>query len=79
MKWICPPACQGQIVVVEYASGLDGMLYRRITDRSDGSVEYACAEAGDCGCEDECSCFEPWNFEPTAFEWESCENPENRD
>lgn len=68
-RWIVPPECQGQLVEVAYGGSSDGMLYRRCYDRSDRTTSYAWADAADCGCTDECRCFEPWNREPTAYSW----------
>ena len=68
-SWIVPPECQGQIVEVAYGSQCDGTYYRRTSDRSDGSVTYAVADASDCGCDRECECFDPTNREPKAFVW----------
>ena len=66
--WHIPPACQGQIVEVAYGS--DGeSFYRRTTNRSDRSVTYAAADVADCGCDDECDHWSPWNREPSAYEW----------
>jgi hypothetical protein len=61
--WICPPECQGQMVIVEYTDTYDGQLWRRVTDRSDGEPLYSVAAA-------ECRCWEPWNREPTACDWQ---------
>jgi hypothetical protein len=70
MTWIVPPECQGQIVEVAYATSCDGLLWRRVTDRSDRSVTYEVASADSCGCEKECACFSPQNAEPCGFDWE---------
>ena len=51
-----PPECQGQIMEHAYAMA-DGMLYRRVTDRSDRSVRYEARELLDADPE-------PWNREP---------------
>lgn len=68
--WIVPPACRGQIVEVAYGDSRDGVLWRRVTDRSDRSVSYARADATDCGCAGECDCWDPANVEPSAYDWE---------
>lgn len=62
-SWIVPPACAGQIVEVAYGSDYDGLLYRRITDRSDGSIGYAVADA------DDVATWDPANEEPSDIEW----------
>lgn len=47
IRWDVPPENQGQIVEVAYADdppepspACSGCVYRRVTDRSDGSVSY---------------------------------------
>lgn len=59
-QWITPPVCQGQIVLVSYASGDPeaGVIYRRTWDQSDGERDYAKRLLRDD--ED----FEPWQTEP---------------
>ncbi len=57
-QWITPPRCQGQIVLVSYARGEDGVIYRRTWDQSDGDRGYAKRLLAD----DEP--FEPWQTEP---------------
>ena len=57
-QWNTPPDCQGQIQLVSYASGEDGVIYRRVWDQSDGSRVYSRRLLG----EDEL--FEPWVREP---------------
>jgi hypothetical protein len=44
MRWYVSPKNQGQIVEYAYAV-CDAWVYRRITDRSDGSVTYAQSRA----------------------------------
>lgn len=60
------PADQGQIVEVAYAADWENeVLVRRVTDRSDGSVVFACATIKD-------GKFEPWNgVLPDHGEWAS--------
>lgn len=70
-----PPRNQGQIVEVAYGADSAGLVFRRTLDRSDGSTRYAVADSADCGCDSECSCFEPWNGEPSGFDWVSIEEP----
>lgn len=78
-QWIVPPECQGQIVVVSYSDDNDGTAfgYRRIVDRSEPNAEerasYAWCDLADCGHAFECDCWEPWNFEPTRFDWHKAE------
>ena len=71
MKFHVPPANQGQIVEVAYGQ-TDGIVYRRTTDRSDGSVSYECATADD---NDE---GDYWNGEPADVDsdWTECSQPE---
>ena len=76
MKWIIPPECQGQMVEVAYGDSYDGMAWRCTTDRNDGSVAYEVAEMSDCGCDGECNCWEPWNVEPSGYDWVPCAAPE---
>lgn len=58
-QWITPPKCQGQIVLVSYATGGDdGVIYMRVWDQSDGTREYH-----NRFLEDDEN-FEPWNTEP---------------
>lgn len=57
-----PPVCQGQIVEVAYGLHL-GTVYRRVTDRSDSSVEYARSRAL---ADDE---GDYWNREPGNRRW----------
>jgi|HubBroStandDraft_4_1064222.scaffolds.fasta_scaffold00029_7 hypothetical protein len=57
-QWLTPPACQGQIVLVSYASGEDGVIFRRAWDQSSGKRTYAKRLLAD----DEL--FEPWQMEP---------------
>jgi hypothetical protein len=73
--WIVPPKCQGQIVEVAYAydSDADGVVFRRVSDRSDGTTTYAVASLDDCGCDGECACFDPINSEPDGFDWTEIE------
>jgi hypothetical protein len=54
-----PPRCQGQTVEVAYAQVGDTLL-RRVTDRSDRSVDYAMAALKAA----EVDGVEPWNDEP---------------
>jgi hypothetical protein len=57
--WHTPPACEGQIVLRQYASSDDpGVIYRRCWDQSDGSKTYSKRFLAD---DEE---FEPWNGEP---------------
>ncbi|MFA4945120.1 MAG: hypothetical protein WC789_10530 [Lentisphaeria bacterium] len=56
-SWTVPPAAQGQIVERAYACD-DGRVYRRTTDRGDGSVSYQVRDLRD---DEE---FEPWQTEP---------------
>lgn len=67
--WIVPGSCQGQMVEVAYGDDRAGTVFRRVTDRSDRSVAYSYADAADCGCEAECNCWEPWNREPSGYDW----------
>jgi hypothetical protein len=70
-QWHCPPECQGQIVVEEYGASGDGYGYCRTTDRGDRSVAYQRCDLSECGCEDECDCWDPANEDPSArYEWE---------
>jgi len=69
-RWTTPPVCQGQMVVVEYGDDHAGGAYRRITDKSDGSTSYEVAEMTDCGCANECDCWDPANAEPGKFDWQ---------
>lgn len=78
MIWLVPPECAGQIVEVAYGDSCDGTLWRRVTDRSDGTVSYGCADATDCGCQDECDCWSPQNSEPTAYEWVASVEPRDK-
>ncbi len=57
-QWNTPPNRQGQIVLVSYAYGDDGVIFRRTWDQSDGQRTYAkrlLTEGED---------FEPWQTEP---------------
>lgn len=65
--WICPPECQGQIVIVEYADTYDGLVWRRIYDQSDRTEIISVADANDPGDDAD---FDPWNGEPQGYEWE---------
>lgn len=62
LPWITPPACQGQMVEVSYASVADdsgdGWILRCCHDRSDNTTAYGVRKWED-GEE-----FEPWNGEP---------------
>jgi hypothetical protein len=65
ISWHIPPACQGQIVEVAY--GIDSeyeVVVRRITDRSDNSVQYAKAPIDALPALLDRWDFEPWNYEP---------------
>lgn len=75
MKMHTPPICRGQIVIVSYGARPDGYVYRREFDQSDRSVQWARAPIGDCGCTDECDCFDPVNSEPTNYNWAPCDPP----
>lgn len=55
-QWHTPPANQGQIVLVQYAAGEDGVIYRRHWDQSDGSKIYSRRFLADGE--------EPWQTEP---------------
>lgn len=65
MVWHVPPECGGQIVETAYALDICG-VYRRTTDRSDGTVTYEIADWEACyryssgGLQP----VEPWNDEP---------------
>ena len=76
MKWYIPPECRGQIVEVAYGDRFDGKGYRRITDRSDGTVKYAVTDLNDCSHTGECDCWETWNSKPLKFKWEKCQKPQ---
>lgn len=56
--WNTPPARQGQIVLVSYAGGEDGVIYRRTWDQSDGTRTYEKRLLA------EGEGFEPWQTEP---------------
>lgn len=58
-----PPANQGQIIEVSYAM-IDGLVIRRIHDRSDRRTEYATSQGLD---NDE---GDYWNCEPDNTDWE---------
>lgn len=76
VSWIVPPSCQGQIVDVAYGWDGYGTVYRWVHDRSDGSNTYYSADAADCGCDAECSCFDPANREPSSvFAWQRMVRP----
>lgn len=46
LTWHVAPEDQGQAVEVAYAADSeDGLIWRRTTDRSDGTVSYARADA----------------------------------
>ena len=66
-----PPRNQNQIVEEAYGSDCAGLVFRRTFDRSDRSTSYAVADVDDCGCDGECTCFEPWNGVPSGFDWVS--------
>ena len=72
MAWIVPPENQGQIVEVSYASDHVGGIYRRTFNKSEGTVIIETANIADCGCENECNCFEPWNlgFNSEIYNWQ---------
>ena len=61
--WICPPECQGQIVIVEYADTYNGLVWRRTYDQSDRTETIEVADA------DDADVFEPWNGEPDGLAW----------
>ena len=61
--WHCPPECQGQVVIVEYADTFDGLVWRRTYDQSDRSETIEVASA------DDAETWEPWNGEPEGFAW----------
>ena len=73
MNMITPPKNQGQIVETSYGWH-DGCLYRRIVDRSDGSVIWEMAD------EDESDHLpEGWcavNGSPTVDSWTPCNAPD---
>jgi hypothetical protein len=71
LTWIVPPSCQGQIVVVAYAAA-DGYGYRRIFDQSDRTTSFERCDLDNCGCEEDCNCWDPINSEPGKFTWEPC-------
>lgn len=58
ITWHTPPKCQGQMVEVSYASGEDGLIYRRTWDHSDSTRTYSKHLL------DDGESFEPWNVEP---------------
>lgn len=74
MFWVTPPELQGQMVEVSYAADGAGLVWRRSYDRSDRTTTYEVADAEDCGCEDECDCFDPANAEPEGFDWKPSPN-----
>ena len=57
-QWITPPGCDGQIVLVSYSAGEDGVIYRRSWDQNSGKRAYSKRLLA----EDEA--FEPWQTEP---------------
>ncbi len=57
-QWITPPQNQGQIVLVSYACGDDGVIFRRSWDQSDGQRDYAKRFLRDG------EAYEPWQSEP---------------
>jgi hypothetical protein len=63
-----PPACQGQIVEYAYAIDAEMGLVRRITNRSDKSLEFAYIPWDDLDGE---AVIEPWNEEPELTGWVS--------
>jgi len=64
LSWIAPPICAGQIVEVAYALDLDReRLWRRRTDRSDGSVSLEWVSYCDIP-EDAFEALDPVNEEP---------------
>lgn len=56
--WHTPRRRDNQIVLVSYASGDGGVIFRRTWDQDDGSRKYASRLLAD---DEE---FEPWNVEP---------------
>lgn len=71
MIWHIPPELAGQIIEVSYAAD-NGIAYKKILDKSDLSIELYSADLSDCGCENECDCFQPWNNVPLGFNWSPC-------
>lgn len=69
MTFHVPPANQGQIVEISYAM-IDGVVIRRIYDRSDGSRSYATSKAH---LDDEA---DYWNGEPTNVRWRNINEQE---
>lgn len=76
MKWHIPPENQGQTIEIAYGDSFNGFFWKRMFDKSDGNTVYYVASANSCGCLAECSCFEPWNREPTKYRWWLAEKPE---
>lgn len=71
LTWHVAPADQGQIVEYAYASDRESHYWRRVTDRSDGSVEYArLAFEDEDSWEDEADGFQPWNGLVPQGQWE---------
>ena len=73
MNMITPPKNQGQIVETSYG-WVDGCLYRRIVDRSDGSVIWEVADG------DESDQLPPYwiarNGPPRIDTWTPCDAPD---
>jgi hypothetical protein len=63
VSWTVPPECQGQTVEVAYSTypTAGGIVFRRLTDRSDRSVEYA---ARRLTSDEEEQGWAPWIREP---------------
>lgn len=68
-RWITPPENQGQMVETSFGSDCAGTYFRRTMDRSDRSISYSAADSSDCGCAEQCSCFDPVNSAPRGFRW----------
>jgi hypothetical protein len=77
MKWHTPPSRRGQIVEVAYADAGNGLIYKRIHDRADGSTGWYVADGKGCGCRDDCDCFAPWVLTPRGFYWHQCAEPDD--
>lgn len=60
IRFDIPPENAGQIVEVAYGEW-DGVIYRRVHDRSDRTTEIVAYEPPEDSAEGEC---QPWNEEP---------------
>jgi hypothetical protein len=68
-----PPCCSGQIIEVSYGCDCNGNVFKRVLDRSDGTVDWY-TSSNDYEYSEH-DCWEPWNAIPTGYHWQSCLEP----